>query len=83
MQDRPLKLDNHQDPQHKTCLSRAIDHKKRLKCRIWLTPGAGVNLRLGKITGVGKAQIAGEARKEQSGSQEGRKLPEGGTICKT
>ena len=50
-------------PQHKTCYSRSIDHKKRPKCRIWLTPGAGVNLRLGKIIGVGKAQIVGEARK--------------------
>jgi len=41
----------------------AIDHKKRLKCRIWLTPGAAANLRLEKIIGVGIGQIGGEGRK--------------------
>ena len=66
MQDRPLELDNH----HRVAArppnirpATAIYHKKRLKCRIWLTPGAAANLRLEKIIGVGIAQIAGEARK--------------------
>ena len=67
MQDRPLELDNH----HHRVAARppnirpatAIDHKKRLKCRIWLTPGAAANLRLEKITGVGIGQIGGEGRK--------------------